>query len=540
MKVGLDFDNTIVCYDRLFHTLAVERGLIPASVAADKTAVRDHLRSVGREDDWTELQGIAYGPEILRAEPFPGVLDFLRSCQQRGVPVVVISHKTRHPYRGEPHDLHAAARSFLARNGFLNTTETGLADEHVYLELTKEAKLARIGAGGCTHFVDDLPEFLGEVTFPSGVTRFLFDPEGRGGDDPRWQRIRHWNELASRLDGGPTPDHAAIRRLLESAGVASANFQLDPIAGGGNNRGYRIVAASGESYFLKWYFRHPDDPRDRLGTEFAFTSFCRRHGIDDVPQPLGRDDAAGLALYEFVAGRRLSPHEVDAAAVAGAVEFLGRLNVNRQDADAAALPIASEACFSIGQHVERIDRRVQSLLAAAATSSDGEFRAFVEHDLADSWNAVRQRIEVAADEEQQAERRLSPSDFGFHNILRGPDGRLRVIDLEYAGWDDPAKTFGDFFCQVQVPVPIAFWASVLDAMSAGLSEPQSFRRRAALLLPAYRIKWCCIVLNTFLPTGSARRAFGTTQAATAERRAEQLAKARQVLARLPQDLQLAV
>jgi hypothetical protein len=539
MKVGLDFDNTIVCYDRLFHTLAVERGLIPATVAANKTAVRDYLRSVGREDDWTELQGTAYGPEILRAEPFPGVLDFLRSCRQRGVPVVVISHKTRHPYRGEPHDLHAAARSFLARHGFLNTSETGLADEHVYLELTKEAKLARIGAAGCTHFVDDLPEFLGETTFPGGVTRFLFDPEGRGGDDPRWQRVGHWNELALRLDGGSAPESAAIRCLLASAGLPSSDFQLEPIAGGGNNRGYRVVVNSGASYFLKWYFRHPDDPRDRLGTEFAFTSFCRRHGIEDVPQPLGRDDAAGLALYEFVAGRRLLPHEVDAAAVASTVDFLGRLNAHRQDVDAAALPIASEACFSIAQHVERIDRRVQSLIAAAATSTDDDFRKFVEHDLADSWHKVRQRINVAGDHQQQAERRLSPSDFGFHNILRGPDGRLRIIDLEYAGWDDPAKTIGDFFCQVQVPIPISFWPNVLAALSADLSEPQTFRRRAALLLPAYRIKWCCIVLNTFLPTGSARRAFGTAQTASAERRAEQLAKAKQVLARLSQDLQLA-
>ena len=49
MLVGLDFDNTIVCYDRLFHRLARERGLIPEHVPATKGAVRDHLRNVGRE-----------------------------------------------------------------------------------------------------------------------------------------------------------------------------------------------------------------------------------------------------------------------------------------------------------------------------------------------------------------------------------------------------------------------------------------------------------------------------------------------------------
>ena len=50
---------------------------------------------------------------------------------------------------------------------------------------------------------------------------------------------------------------------------------------------------------------------------------------------------------------------------------------------------------------------------------------------------------------------LSPSDFGFHNALLGPDGKLCFIDFEYAGWDDPAKLICDFFCQPQTPVPQA-------------------------------------------------------------------------------------
>ena len=32
----------------------------------------------------------------------------------------------------------------------------------MFFELTKEAKVARIGGLGCTHFIDDLPEFLRE------------------------------------------------------------------------------------------------------------------------------------------------------------------------------------------------------------------------------------------------------------------------------------------------------------------------------------------------------------------------------------------
>jgi FMN phosphatase YigB (HAD superfamily) len=539
MKVGLDFDNTIVCYDGLFHALAVERGLIPPETPTNKTAVRDYLRSVGREDDWTELQGIGYGPEIVRAEPYPGVLEFLHACRRRGIPVVVISHKTKHPYRGPQHDLHSAARSFLERHGFMDTAKTGLTDDSVFLELTKEAKLARIGTAVCTHFVDDLPEFLGEAAFPSGVNRILFDPDARYADDPRWRRVRDWHELSSLESGTAEPAAAAVVGLLKAAGLPEIGFQLDFITGGGNNRGYRLTTADGRRVFLKWYFRHPDDPRDRLGTEYAFISFCRRHGIDDVPQPLARDDAAGLALYEFIDGRRLSPAEVDDSAVATAIEFFRRLNTHRADPGAAALPIASEACFSVDQHLERIERRVQSLVAAAAASDDADFRDFVDRQLTTAWREVRKKIGGEATLLGSADRCLSPSDFGFHNAMRQPNGRLRFIDLEYAGWDDPAKTICDFFCQVQVPVSIEHWPRTAAALATATAQPQEFERRAAQLLPAYRIKWCCIVLNVFLPTGSARRSFGTAQAATAERRAAQLQKAHEVLARLPQDLFLA-
>ena len=34
---------------------------------------------------------------------------------------------------------------------------------------------------------------------------------------------------------------------------------------------------------------------------------------------------------------------------------------------------------------------------------------------------------------------LSPSDFGFHNALRGNNGKIIFLDFEYFGWDDPVK-----------------------------------------------------------------------------------------------------
>src|SRR5262245_25183783 len=120
MRIGVDFDNTIVCYDEVFHRVALERGLIPPAVPVKKQAVRDHLRQIGREDDWTEMQGYVYGERMHDARPFPGALDFFRRMVVESIPVCIISHKTRHPYRGPKYDLHATAVGWLEQQGFFD------------------------------------------------------------------------------------------------------------------------------------------------------------------------------------------------------------------------------------------------------------------------------------------------------------------------------------------------------------------------------------------------------------------------------------
>ena len=199
MLVGLDFDNTIVCYDRLFHKLAVERGLIPTDLPVTKQSVRDALRSGGRETDWTELQGIAYGARITDAELFPGVKHFLARCRAAGVQVAIISHKTQYPFRGARHDLHAAAHAFLQAQGLFQTWDTGLAPDRTYLELTLAGKLSRVGSLGCAAFIDDLPELLAEPAFPAGVWKLLFDPAGVHADGETYTRVTSWDACADAL-----------------------------------------------------------------------------------------------------------------------------------------------------------------------------------------------------------------------------------------------------------------------------------------------------------------------------------------------------
>ena len=176
MRIGIDFDNTIVGYDALFHKVALEQGLVPPETPLNKVAVRDHLRSIGQEDRWTKMQGYVYGVRMVEALAYEGVIDFISRAINAGHTVTIVSHKTRHPFLGPRYDLHASARAWIDCH-LLCDGKALLSSENIFFELTKQDKLARIAACGCEAFIDDLPEILLAPDFPSSTARLLFDPE---------------------------------------------------------------------------------------------------------------------------------------------------------------------------------------------------------------------------------------------------------------------------------------------------------------------------------------------------------------------------
>lgn len=199
MLLGIDFDNTIVCYDGIFHRIALEQDLIPKGLATSKDAVRNYLRDDGREDEWTKMQGLVYGSKMDSCMPYPGVLDFFNFCKETEIPLFIISHKTRHPFMGEKYDLHKAAYSWLENQRFHDSENGGIERNRVFFETTKEQKIERIRACGCTHFIDDLPEFLLRPNFPGNVSRWLFDPANTHQEIRGLRNFVSWKDIFSEV-----------------------------------------------------------------------------------------------------------------------------------------------------------------------------------------------------------------------------------------------------------------------------------------------------------------------------------------------------
>lgn len=304
--------------------------------------------------------------------------------------------------------------------------------------------------------------------------------------------------------------------------------RMERLAGGFNNVGVRIDV-KGRCLFAKQYFRHAGDARDRLGTEFGFLRFMWDNGIRCVPEPLARDESAGVGLYAFVEGAPPEPDSISRADVRHMADFLVELNRLSRDPAGATLPPASEAACRLSDYLVHQDRRWARLESLAKTGSAKEsFRAHIGR-MSGLRRQMRDFVDAAAREQgidpaaefPRDTLTLSPADHGFHNTLRR-DRALVFLDFEYAGWDDPAQMIANACHQPRLPVPAGDRRYFISTVLEGLPQAAVIAKRLRIVYPLVGFKWALLLLNEFLPVSEDRRRFAGEDPVA--RQDEQLAK----------------
>jgi hypothetical protein len=200
LRIGFDFDNTIVSYDSAIGVLAEQMFTLPSEVPRTKLGLREHLRAAGREHEWTAFQGALYGPGMVHAQPFQGAIETMQALMKEGHQLTIVSHRSRVPYAGPPHDLHTAARGWVSER--LQPAGLFLVDEQIpgdsrtvnFME-TRDAKVTRIAELGCHVFLDDLPEVLEAPGFPEATIGVLFAADTQATSTRSHHYISAWQQL---------------------------------------------------------------------------------------------------------------------------------------------------------------------------------------------------------------------------------------------------------------------------------------------------------------------------------------------------------
>ena len=529
-RIGIDFDNTIACYDQAFNDVASLLGLKsddqPASKIDVKTLV---LKRVNGDLDWQRLQGQVYGKYMLLAKVFAGFHEFLYLSKLRGHEVFVVSHKSEFGHFDKEFvPLRDQAFLWLTSNMILQQNEFTLSKENIVFEATREDKVRRIRDLACTHFIDDLPEVFEEPLFPDNVQKIWFCPSGAGEKELAIPAVGSWRELTNELHGSWSESEVCqvVRATFPSLGVTKVEHR----SGRGNSRVYNLTAEVETDYFLKIYPDRQIDPRPRLETEFAACQVLRDR-FYPVAEAVAADEYLGWGIYGWISG---DPIETpDEQFLISATEFVKRLYCDRRSGDRLnQLNQASEACLSGSEITRQIHERLQKLQAVDSE----ELTKFLAQDLIP---LVATTVQFARDSCGQIfdailDRSLqipSPSDFGSHNALRDGAGRVTFIDFEYFGWDDPVKLVSDFYWHPGMNLTANLRKKWVDNSLTIFREDQAFARRLNAYLSLYGLRWCLIILNEFLKTGVTRRshADATKGEKLADIRSRQLSKAKLLL-----------
>ena len=279
-------------------------------------------------------------------------------------------------------------------------------------------------------------------------------------------------------------------------------FELTPIRSGRNSAVFR-VSSKKNHWILKHYFQHDADKRNRLLVECQFLTFLNGVGCQFVATSVGYDAENQFALHSFLRGEK--PSVIRDSYIDQAAQFILFLHGLKNHRKAKIIGNAVDACFSIEQHLNLVDKRFSQFDRIVGTDSSKltEFLYWIKNILHPCWLKIQSDISINQKDFSKQSFTLSPSDFGFHNTLVH-NGRLSFIDFEYAGWDSIAKLACDFICQPELPISRS-QAAKFVAKLAQETNDSALTAQVNMLLPIHRIKWCCILLNVFRDIDRQRR-----------------------------------
>jgi hypothetical protein len=209
---------------------------------------------------------------------------------------------------------------------------------------------------------------------------------------------------------------------------------------------------------------------------------------------IAHDMACRAMIFEHVAGTTVASEEISISNVAGMAEFL--LETNRSQvlerARQEQLPVASDAGFTPAEHWQCAMSRSEALLALPLTDETTlEMQDFVRTELQPAL------VKIKPDPSPLAQPCLSPSDFGFHNVIRRANGSFCFFDFEHAGWDDPAKLVADLILQPEAPLSSDVAQVLMDVLQEGTIFGPQLSSNVRRMLPLQKCKWTTIILNVF-------------------------------------------
>ncbi len=496
-RIGIDFDNTIICYDELFSFVAKEKSWhLGSGEKLSKAQIKKKLIEIdGNDFRWQELQALVYGTYISQANFFPhakATIAFLANLPN--VELFVVSHKTKTSNYLKHIELIDCAKSWITTHNLYDY----IPPENFFFLPTRDEKIKQIKNLKIDIFIDDLEEVLNDHNFPN-IEKIHFTPDTSG--------FNSWEKIA---------DHLKILNEIGFHHLKNLSFTKFPLKNyhqlkrNGNNKIIHFTDAKENNFIIKKYSR-VNDSFSTLETEYHALEYLNQFRIN-TPKPYLKDEVQGMAIYEAIEVNQ-NPFHCDNL-IHSFSQFLGQLQeISRLQTYDQNLS-ARDSRSTIRDYFLHLERRLAQIEDGCQKDQRFfEVKKFLDEIFYPLFNIVRQNTKVKMEKYQISdqlqleahEKILSQSDFGIHNAIWTTGEKFCFIDFEYFGWDDPAKLVADFLHHAGQNIDLKIRIEVIKKFLLENQQDLKFWKRLSIVLDLVGLEWVLIVLNIANPEVLQRR-----------------------------------
>jgi hypothetical protein len=490
IRIGLDFDNTIVNYDRVFHFLAKKKYKL-SSLHNTKKEIRKKIINLKGERSWMAMQGQAYGKHMYKAEMSLGFKNFLHRAIINDSKIFIISHKTEFGHFDKSKtNLRKKSYEWIAKN--INKNEKiKINKKNIFFLSSISSKINKIKELKLNYFIDDLELILNDKDFPKSTTKILYNTPTKNNS---FVNYINWREISHYIFGKEQPRE--LVKWIEKTSNLKIK-KIKKIKGQKNSQVFKVVTNKNKELLLKYYPDPKNDKVNRSENEFNSLKLIRNISTE-VPKSILLNTSLNFALYEFIKGKKINKIKSDD--IYNILKFIRKIQKIKNTKN-TLIKNAKESCLSINDLIIQINNRYAKLLEVNIKNKNIKLKKFLHE-----FNSVKDNIynliyknfskKNILNKLPNHQQIIHPADFGFHNSIKS-NTKIYFIDFEYLGFDDPVKLICDFYWHPAMKLDKNISKLWLHE-SLKVFNYKNISVKLQFLLNAYGLRWSLIILNDFV------------------------------------------
>ena len=482
MRIGIDLDNTIINYHKLFNLECkriIHSNKKPKDISSiffTKEKTKNYIIKNFSLEKWIYIQNLVYAKKIHFAEIDDHFLNFLKFCKDLNYEIFIISHKTKFSNIFKNINLRNESINFLKAKKIFQRKL--VKKKNIFFYSEREKKIEKIKKMKLDYYIDDLKVVLENLNKKKTNLILFSDINCKS-----YKTFSNWLGINKFFFGSQNFKNIIKKKYLnkEFNGYKIINnFQKS------NNIIFKLKKK--KILFAKFFLKK--------NYEFFNINKLQKFNFKFVPQLLFSSKDNKLIVVEFLEGKKIK--NFNKKILKMSVEILNKLF----DLKNNTFKYASSSILSYSQAVNQIEKRLQNLKLQTNTENNliskhiNNIEIFLKSVL--KFNRANNLIYKKIPNNLLV---LSPSDFGIHNFIL-KDGNLKLVDYEYMGKDDPAKLLLDILFHPRNKIDANKKKFFINYFIKKFNHDSTFTKRFFSLYYLVGIIWTLIILNVFLNKNS--------------------------------------